>query len=108
MLRRLLVSLLVLGMVLLVGCESGKESARDSSSLACDHFRNIVDDVASGVLTNTEIRTKLKEVDDNASIATPQVQAAARAMLIGITQNDDESFAAGVRAMNSACSATGH
>lgn len=84
------------------------EDAREQSSLACDHFRNIAGDVTEGVLTDEELREKLKEVDDNAVIATPEVRGAARAVLRAITQGAGEGLSQAVEDMDEACSAAGH
>lgn len=81
--------------------------ARDSK-LACEHFRNVARDVSRGVLTDAELRRKLKEVDDDAVIGTPEVRAAATAMLAGITTGTTESFLQAIKEMDAACSAAGH
>lgn len=110
-----LVVLGVLGFLLYTFCFSGEsgtgngsgDSARENSSLACDHFRNIAGDASSGILTDAELREKLKEVDDNASIATVRVRNAARRMLAGATSGSSD-FEAAIREMGAACAAAGH
>lgn len=104
---------IVVCLVGLSGCgeptpQDKAETARRSSSLACNHFRNIMNDLGNETLTPTEAREKLKEVDDNASIATPEVQTAATAMLRAATQDDGPGFLSAVGEMDQACEAAGH
>lgn len=81
--------------------------AKEYSQLACEHFRNVMRDAADGVLTDAELRVKLKEVDDDTGIATPEVQAAGRAMLKAITAGDVPAFTAAIKGMGEACTAAG-
>lgn len=81
------------------------DGTHDDSGLACRHFRNIAGDAAEGILTDAELREKLKEVDDNASIATPEVAAAARDMLAAATSGSGLGDA--VTAMGEACADAG-
>lgn len=98
--------------ILMGACGDGSSSGggneeRSQSSLACDHFRNMAADVSDGVLTDSEIREKLKEVDENASIATPEVQEAARGMLSAITAGDYKALGRETRRMDAACQDAG-
>src|SRR5690606_7407775 len=48
--------------------------ADSGAMMACSHFRNILGDVESGVLTHDEAREKLREVDDSAAVSdTPGI-----------------------------------
>jgi major membrane immunogen (membrane-anchored lipoprotein) len=96
--------------VLLAGCgeSTTEDSAADQSGLACNHFRNVAGDIADGVLTDAEAREKLKEIDDNAVIATPRIQSAARGMLAAMTAGDIAKLTREARRMDRACSAAGH
>jgi hypothetical protein len=49
--------------LLLVGCAS--EGPRQGIA-ACTHFGNVMQDVADGVLSDDEIRTKIQEVERHA------------------------------------------
>lgn len=82
------------------------DTTHEDSSLACDHFRNVASDASDGLLTDTELREKLKEVQGNAIIATQEVQGAAKAMLRAFTQRTGEVRA--IQAMDKACSKAGH
>ena len=97
--------------VVLVACGepvTEEESAIRGSRLACDHFRNVMRDVSDGILTPEELRGKLQEVDDNASIGTPEVQTAATDMLRAATQDEGDAFVTSVASMDSACESAGH
>lgn len=83
-----------------------EESSRRGSRLACNHFRNIANDVGLGILTDEELRDKLKEVNSDDNIATPEVQSAATDMLA--TAGDDSGLAAAVGAMDDACGESGN
>lgn len=104
---------LVLVFVLLIGGGwayneiTGVESEpRDRSALACDHFRHVLDDASDGVLSDAELRTKLQEVEDDASIASPSVQAAARSLLAAVTSGTGEDISGAASALLDACQAS--
>lgn len=61
---------------------------RDGSAIAaCTHFFNIVEDAAAGILTDYEIRTKFKEVNDDAKISRNKVVGThAQQLLRAVTQ----------------------
>lgn len=99
--------LVAVAFVLLAACSTSESDPADDSSLACDHFRNIAADVSAGVLTDAELRDKLKEVYDNASIATPEVREAAREMLAALTAGDVDAFSVAISDMDAACTAAG-
>jgi len=102
--RRVAVVILMLA---LAACTEGDTAGRSDSSLACDHFRNIAGDIADGVLTDSEIRSKLREVESNASIATPAIQSAARRMLAAATQGDTPGLTSAAQDMGAACEEEG-
>ena len=39
------------------------------AQLACGHFANVMGDFSKGILTSAEMRTKIQEVYDNASVS---------------------------------------
>lgn len=90
------------------GGSDSQTTASNDSSLACDHFRNVAGDVSAGILTDAELRSKLQEVNSNAAIATPAVQAAATKMLRAATTGTIGELADAVEQMGSACRATGN
>ena len=87
--------------------QATRESQEQSSRLACTHMRNVARDYSSGLLTWLELRDKLKEVYDDAIIATPEVYVASRDMLAAATAIDLDELASAVEAMNEACTAAG-
>lgn len=93
--RRLLVSVLLVA----CACSSGGDVA-----LACNHFRNVSNDAAGGLLTNQELREKLKEVNKDAAIASSAVQEASREMLRAATANDSQALRVAINKMDQACS----
>lgn len=107
--------LLGVGVALLLtlgGCAetggSGGGDEVDQSSLACDHFRNVSGDASQGLLTDAEMREKMKEVHSNAAIATPEIRAASTKMLSAITSGELGRFTKAIGKMDSACTAAGH
>jgi hypothetical protein len=76
---------------------------RDQSALACDHFRNVMVDVGDGVLSGAELRAKLAEVEGNAAIARPSVQAASRSLLAAVTTGTPDDAKTAAAEMYAAC-----
>ena len=98
----------VAGIAALVAKSRGStSSASDASSLACTHFRNVMSDVRSGILTDAELRAKLVEVHDDSLIAAEPVRLAATAMLADITQDETVALRRDVNRMDQACSEAG-
>jgi hypothetical protein len=77
----------------------------DDAELACEHFRNIAGDFSAGLLTDSELREKLKEVYDNSIIAGSRIRRAAQDMLAASTAGDDGALADAVTRMAEARSA---
>jgi hypothetical protein len=86
---------------------SSGSGTHDDSQLACRRFRNVMGDVADGVLTDAEIRDQLKEVDDNAVIATEEIQRAARSLLAAATTGTVDQFVDAASVMSDACRSAG-
>lgn len=85
-----------------------KPKADASAELGCTHFRNIMGDVSAGILTDAELRTKIKEVYDTAYVSeNAGVPDGARAMLAAITAEDSTAFLAAATAFDGACRAVG-
>lgn len=78
----------------------------DKSSHACLHFRNIAGDISKGLLTDAEMRSKFKEVNDNAIIGTKAVQKAAQSMLSAATIGDASDVLSAMGDMDKACKAS--
>jgi hypothetical protein len=73
----------------------------------CEHFRNVASDAPQGILTDQELREKLREVDDNAVIATDAVRQGARDMLAAITSGTAREFSRAIRRTDRAWTAAG-
>lgn len=79
-----------------------------STRVSCEHFRNIMSDVAQGVLNDAELRDKLKEVNDSASVSErDDIRAGAVAMLRAITTGTTEEFLTAAGEFDSACDRAG-
>lgn len=79
-----------------------------SAQLACTHFRNIVDDASAGILTDAEIRDKLKEVYDKAYVSSTRgIADGARELLAGITTGTTSDFETALDSFSSACTRVG-
>jgi hypothetical protein len=79
-----------------------------SAELACAHFRDVVTDEANGVLTDAELRDKLKEVYDKARYSTNAgIPEGAQAMLAAVTQGDPAGLRQGLNAFSAACQRVG-
>ncbi len=78
----------------------GDPSARQ----ACVHFHNVAADYTDDQLTFTELRDKLKEVEDKASVSdTPGISSAARDMVAAVTNTDEAALTDAVNRMGDAC-----
>lgn len=81
----------------------GGSSSEGHSSLACEHFSNIMGDVKSGILTDAELRTKISEVRDSATSSS--VRSAATTMLAAITRHDKSGVVTAASDLIDACNA---
>jgi hypothetical protein len=91
-----------------VAASSSSNDGDASSRLACSHFFNVASDASAGVLTDAELREKLKEVNNDAKVSdVAGVRNAARAMLAAATSGDGDAFTTAVTAMGNACRAAG-
>jgi hypothetical protein len=104
----------VIGVLILAfsGACGGDESAEGegdaSAELACSHFRNVSGDAADGLLTDAELRDKLKEVHEDAQVSEePGVADSARRMLAAATSGDTAELELAITAMDQACSDAG-
>jgi hypothetical protein len=78
------------------------------AQMGCDHFRNVMSDVAAGLLTDSELRTKIKEVYDSAYVSTNTgIAPAATAMLAAITAGDSNALTTAIKDFGTACTDLG-
>ena len=100
---------LVILMLTLASCGGSDTSDTPDSSLACDHFWNVIADINDGILTDEEVRQKLKEVRDNAAIASSEVQESATELLASMTgPMDRQKIRSASQNMSEACISEGY
>ena len=89
--------------------QSSSSNEGDASSrLACSHFFNVANDASAGILTEAELREKLKEVNNDAQVSDVSgVRNAAREMLSAATSGDADAFTEAVTDMGDACRSAG-
>lgn len=99
--------------VLFVSCvasgdDNGGGGSEDSAvSVSCRHFRNIAGDAP--MLTDAELREKLLEVQQSASVAqSSELRAAAREMVIEVTRGTPAGFNEAVTRFGDECRRLGH
>ena len=84
-------------------------TADAGAQLGCDHFRNVMSDVSAGLLTDAELRTKIKEIYSDAWVSTNDgIAPAAQAMLSADTAGDTNALKTAFTDFSTACAAIGH
>lgn len=81
---------------------SSSTSGDSKSPAACTHWSNIRGDVRAGILTDSELRSKVAEVRTSAS--DPSVRSAATDLLAAITSGNKTTLTSAYLALNKACS----
>jgi hypothetical protein len=88
--------------------DTSSGSADGATSLACSHFRDIASDMSKGILTDAEIRSKMQEVYDSASVAQAAgIPDGAQSLLAAATAGDPTGLAIAISAFSTACSNAG-
>lgn len=89
--------------------EASPEPTVDASTkAACRHFRNVADDAQRGLLTDAELREKLREVLRVARIADgPGVERHAEGLFAAVTQRDEEAMKQHTEGLDKACREAG-
>lgn len=104
--RVLIITSLTLVTLTIGACGTSSSSSSASSGgkgsvMACGHWNNIKGDISDGILTDSEIRSKVSEVRDSATSSS--VKSAATSLLAGITSRSKSEITAGATALNAAC-----
>lgn len=87
---------------------SSSGGSDNATGASCEHFRNIVGDISKGILSDTEIRGKMQEVYDTASISLdPGIPDGAQALLAAATAGDPAAMATAISAFSTSCSNVG-
>ena len=90
------------------GPPSPEASADAGAELACTHFRDVLSDATAGILTDSELRTKLGEVYSNARISeNPGIARDSQAMLAAATQGDSASLQGAATSFSLDCAGVG-
>lgn len=97
---------------LLAGCGDSTGSAAKgpdaSARAACEHFRNVADDVADGILTPSELREKVKDIYDAAQVTKePGMAPAGRRLLAAATSGGTDELLSGFRRFDMECDEAG-
>jgi energy-converting hydrogenase Eha subunit E len=83
-------------------------TADAGAQLGCDHFRNVMSDVAAGLLTDSELRTKIKQVYESAYVSTNTgIAPAATVMLAAVTAGDTNGLNSAIKDFGTACTDLG-
>jgi hypothetical protein len=87
---------------------SSLSSGDSSTRVSCSHFRDITSDISKGILSDTEIRSKMQEVYDSASISSdPGIPGGGQALLSAATAGDSTALALAISAFSTACQNAG-
>jgi hypothetical protein len=87
---------------------STPSSGNSSTDASCSHFRDIASDISKGILSDTEIRSKMQEVYDSASISLdPGIPDGAQALLAAATAGDPTALTTAISAFSTSCSNVG-
>jgi hypothetical protein len=79
-----------------------------STRVSCEHFRNIMSDVAQGILSDAELRDKIKEVNESASVSErADIRAGGVAMLRAMTTGTTEDLLTAAGEFDTACDRAG-
>jgi hypothetical protein len=79
-----------------------------ATQASCRHFRNVMGDAGQGVLSDEELRDKLKEVNDSASVSErADIRAGGVAMLRAITIGDSDELLKAATQFDKACDRAG-
>jgi hypothetical protein len=79
-----------------------------STRVSCAHFRNVMGDVQQGILNDAELRDKLKEVNDSASVSEREdIRAGGTAMLRAMTTGTTEELLTAAGKFDTACDRAG-
>jgi hypothetical protein len=104
----------VLLLLLVAGCGGGSDQGGEqqgpdaSAQVACADFRSAMRDVQQGILTDEELRDKVKEIDREASVSTQAgLASAGRAMLREVTTGTGEGFVLAAKLFDQSCDEAG-
>jgi hypothetical protein len=86
------------------GSQVAASRADSAAQVACRHWRNVSRDAAAGILTEDELREKLKEVNSSAWVSEePGVAEHAEGLLAAVTQRDSDAVSQHADGLSQAC-----
>jgi hypothetical protein len=86
-----------------------KPQADAQAQLACDHFRNVADDIVNGVLTTEQVTKKLQEVYGTGRRSEARgIPEASRDLLAAWNRADVDALGTASKELSSACRRVGH
>ena len=89
--------------------DSSSETTRDSddASLACNHFRNVMGDMADLQLNIEELSEKVREIKSNSIIGSEAMQRSSEQMVAAVNVGDLDMLVEASMQMSDACTAEG-
>ena len=83
---------------------SAEQGPDGGATLACMKFGQVVRDASDGVLTDAELRDKLRDIDSTASVSEEVgIATHGRAMLSAATAGDHDALAESIKSFTAAC-----
>ena len=101
--------IIIILVIALPSSDSDSSSSNYAGGLsACYEFQRILAPISEGIITDAELRDKLKKIQGRGSTAEPDIRAASTLMLRASTQGDIDALLTGLTAMGQACSDAGY
>jgi hypothetical protein len=99
----------IIGIISTIFSHKDANSGDASAHLACQHFRDVADDAANGILSGFELRGKLQEVYGDARYSdSPGIASGAQRMLRDATEGNTTDFRPAVQSFSASCTAAGY
>jgi hypothetical protein len=90
------------------GGEPAQEHPDVGARAACEHFRNVAGDMGAGILTPDEMRAKVKEVYESASVSKePGMAEAGQHLLSAATEGDPDRLLVNFKLFDAKCDEAG-
>ena len=100
------------GFLFIIARSGGAPDAAKSNYVgglsSCREFERVGSDATKGILTDAELREKLKKVQSRGSTAEPDIRDASTRMLSSLTQGDGPGLSQAMADMIAACDKVGY
>ena len=103
--RKVAAALTVIFMMASCAEAEPESTATTESILACSTFQGVAGDYSQGLMTDREMRQKMKQVYDEANIASSDVRQNALIALRAATQGNEARFSDAVISLAESCNA---